>query len=171
LVGGKYKIKLEPAQIIDFLEKRKMIPCMLLKFSLVIVYLGMKTLTGFSVEYTTRMVRAVRELLKDDFPEEFGLSKNIILDSMNVASITLGPDGHGGLRELYVFDVIYNGGFDKKILDKLGRMAYRDLLIPYLAFAYNYGLSKYGQLDDKIALPYTETELKKIFENKFKQLN
>lgn len=171
LIGGDNKIAIEPDTIIKLLSQRKLIPCMLLKFALAIVYLGMKTLTGFSLEYTTRMVEAIRELIRNDFPDEYKLSEKIILNSMNVASITLGPDGHGGWKELYAFDVIYNGGFNRKVLEKIGRIQYKDLLIPYLAFAYSYGLSKYGRVEDAVPLPYTEVELKKIFENKFNQLN
>ena len=171
LVGKEHRIRIEVAEITELLRQRKLIPCMLLKFALVIVYLGMKTLTGFSLEYTTRMVKAIRELIKDDFPEEYELSGKIILNSMNVASITLGPDGQGGWKELYAFDVIYNGGFDKKVLEKMGRIQYKELLIPYLAFAYSYGLSKYGRPEEAVALPYTEAELKKIFEDKFNNLS
>lgn len=170
LVGAEHRIPIMPEAIIKLLTERKLIPCMLLKFALVIVYLGMKTLTGFSLEYTTRMVRAIRELLKEDFPDEYQLSEKIVLNSMNVASITLGSDGHGGWKELYAFDVIFNGGFDKRVLNKIGRIQYKDLLIPYLAFAYTYGLSKYGNLENAVPLPYTEADLKKIFENKFNNL-
>ncbi|HOZ36795.1 MAG TPA: hypothetical protein PLR18_03115 [bacterium] len=171
LVGEGYKITIEPEIITKLLAEKKLIPCMLLKFALVIVYLGMKTLTGFSLEYTTRMVGAIRELIKEDFPDEYELSEKIILNSMNVASITLGPDGQGGWKELYAFDVIFNGGFDEKVLEKIGRIQYKDLLIPYLAFAYSYGLNKYGRVEDAVILPYTEIELKKIFENRFNNLS
>ncbi len=169
LVGnnGNYRIEFTPEAISEKLLEKKLLPCMLLKFSLIMLYMGMKPLAGYSIEYLTRMKQGMIEILEKDFPEEAELAKQVPIDNMNIISVCQGRDKNGNLKELYAFDIFYQGGFKEEYLRKLDSFQFKEYMIPPMLFAYNYGLNKYGKDERKKEFPITEEYLKKTAEKIF----
>lgn len=163
----KFKLKFNPEDISKFLLEKKLLPCMLLKFSLIIFYMGMKPLSGYSLEYLTRMKKKMVEVLEEDFPKDAELAKEIPLDNMNLISICQGRDEQNKLKELHAFDIFYKGGFKEEYFKKLDSHEFKEFMIPPLLFAYNYGIAKYGNPDEKKSFALTEADLQKTLENIF----
>ncbi|MFA6227206.1 MAG: hypothetical protein WC631_01870 [Candidatus Paceibacterota bacterium] len=162
-----FKVRFTSEAVSDILLKKKMLPCMLLKFSLIMFYMGMKPLAGYSLEYLTRMKQKMIEVLEEDFPEDAKLVKQIPLDNMNLISICQGRDDQGKLKELHAFDIFYQGGFKKEYFERLDSHKFKEFMIPPLLFAYNYGITKYGNISEKKNLTITEKDLQKTSENIF----
>ena len=172
LVGKNknYKVPFDLKSITAELEAKRMLPGMLLKFALIMFYMGMKPFAGYSLEYLTRMKERMIKLLSEDFPEEAKLIEEIPLDNMNLISICKGSDD-GKVKDLNAFDVFYQGGFGKDYFDKLDKVKFQDFMAPFLLFAYNYGLDKYGTTADKESkksFSITEDELQKPLNKLFK---
>ncbi|HRY82860.1 MAG TPA: hypothetical protein P5232_04160 [Candidatus Moranbacteria bacterium] len=168
LIGeNEFKLEFTPEAIIGKLKSKKILPGMLLKFSLIIFYMGMKPLAGYSLEYLTRMKIKMIEILAEYFPEEAELAKNIPLDNMNLISICQGRDSQGKLKELHAFDIFLKGGFSEEYFNKLDSIKFKEYMIPPLLFAYDYGISKYGNIKDKKNFSITEENLKKNLEKIF----
>jgi len=168
LVGENFKVQLSPEAIIEKLKERKILPGMLLKFSLIVFYMGMKPLMGFSLEYMTRLKAKMIEVLEKHFPEEAERSKSIPYDNMNLISICKGKDDKGNLKDLHAFDIFYKGGFTETYLKNLNKIPFKEFMVPALLFAYNYAISKYGKPEDKKTFDVSEDELQKPFYKLFK---
>ncbi|MEI7497798.1 MAG: hypothetical protein WCK11_00760 [Candidatus Falkowbacteria bacterium] len=162
-----FKIELSPEVICEKLLEKKLLPCMLLKFSLIIFYMGMKPLAGYSLEYLTRMKQKIVEVLKEDFPIDAKLASLVPLDNMNLASICQGRNEHGDLKELHAFDIFYRNGFNEEYFKKLDSHPFNEFMVPPLLFAYNYGRNKYGNQDKKKEFIITEADLQKNIEKLF----
>lgn len=167
LTGNDFEVKLNPDAIIAKLKEKKILPGMLLKFSLVIFYMGMKPLMGYSLEYMTRLKIKMLEVLKKHFPKEAARAEKIPYDNMNLISICKGLDNKGSLKDLHAFDIIYRGGFTKDYLDKLDKIPFSEFMVPSLLFAYNYSMDKFGNPEDKKNFNITEEELQKPFKKLF----
>lgn len=169
LVGaeGTFNVEFTPMAISKKLLEKKLLPCMLLKFALIVFYMGMKPLAGYSLEYLTRMKQKIVEILEDSFPEESELANQIPIDSMNVISICQGRDKQGNLKELHAFDIFYRQGLKEEYFKKLDKYAFKDFMIPPLLFAYDYGIAKYGEVSNKKKFLITETDLQKILKKIF----
>jgi hypothetical protein len=167
LVGIGIQIKMTPEDVIANLRARKILPGMLLKFSLTVFYMGMKPLMGYSLEYMTRLKEKMVGVLEKYFPEEAERAKNIPYDNMNLISICKGKNSEGKLTDLRAFDIFYKGGFTKDYLEKLDKLQFKDFMAPALLFAYNYSVGKFGKPEDKKTFEITEEELQKPFEKLF----
>lgn len=167
LVGENFEVQLAPQAIISKLKEKKILPGMLLKFSLITFYMGMKPLMGYSLEYMTRLKVKMIEVLEKHFPEEAERSKKIPYDNMNLISICKGKDKEGKLKDLHAFDIFYKGGFTEKYLKNLDSIPFKEFMVPALLFAYNYSVGKYGNPEDKKNFNITEEELQKPFEKLF----
>ena len=169
LIGNDeaFKVEFTPEAVSRSLLQKKILPGMLLKFSLIMFYMGMKPLAGYSLEYLTRMQKKMVEVLEKDFPEDAALAKQVPLDNMNLISICQGRDSEGKLKELHAFDVFYRGGFTEDYFKKLDSCKFKEFMIPPLLFAYTYGLAKYGNGDKKKIFAITEADLQKTLEKVF----
>ena len=169
LVGGdgSFKVEFTPEAVAERLLQKKLLPGMLLKFSLIMFYMGMKPLAGYSLEYLTRMKQKMIEVLEEDFPEEAELAGQVPLDNMNLISICQGRDEQGTLKELHAFDIFFRGGLKEEYFQKLDSHAFKEFMIAPLLFAYDYGLGKYGNPADKKAFPLTAADLQKYLETMF----
>jgi len=164
---ASFKLAFTPEAIIAKLKEKKLLPGMFLKFSLIMLYMGLRPLAGYSIEYLTRIKQKMIEILKDDFPQEAKWAKNVPVDSMNLIAICQGRDEQGKLKELHAFDIIYRGGFTKEYFDKLDSFCFKDYMIPPMLFAYQYGINKYGEANSKKELPISESYLQKFLEKIF----
>jgi len=162
-----YKVGFDAESLIPELEAKRIYPGMLLKFSLLLFYIGMKPLAGYSLEYLTRMKERMIKILKDDFPLEAELVKSVPLDNMNLISICKGRDANGNLKDLHAFDIFYQGGFSAEYMKNLDRIKFKEFMVPFLLFAYGYGLGKYGDSSKKVEFPITEAQLQKPLESLF----
>lgn len=167
LAGKEIEIPLVPEVVISNLKEKRILPGMLLKFSLIIFYMGMKPLMGYSLEYMTRLRERMIEILHKYFPEEAERSRKIPFDNMNLISVCKGRDSQGNLKDLHAFDVIYQGGFTKGYLESLDKIPFKEFMVPSLLFAYHYAISKYGDQKDKKSFNITEGELQEYFQNLF----
>ena len=167
LSGKNFSVQLTPEEIISGLQSKRLLPGMLLKFSLIIFYMGMKPLMGYSLEYMTRLKIKMVKILEERFPEEAARSKKIPFDNMNLISLCKGENGQGGLKDLYAFDILFTGGFTEDYLKDLDQVPFKDFMAPSLLFAYNYALSKYGRQGDRKVFNITEDELQKPFARLF----
>ena len=151
LVGNNesFKLKFELPLLINEMREKRMLPGMLLKFALIMFYMGMKPLAGFSLEYLTRMRTRMARILQNNFPQEAGMIELIPLDNMNLISICKGINSRGRLHDLHAFDIMYHGGFREDYFEKLDRIPFRDFMASSLLFAYDYGIDKYGTNQDK----------------------
>jgi hypothetical protein len=165
--GGNFKVEFTPEGVSQKLLEKKLLPGMLLKFSLIMFYMGMKPLAGYSLEYLTRMKQNIVEVLEEDFPEEAKLAREVPLDNMNLISICQGRDAQGVLKELHAFDIFYRGGFKEEYFTKLDACAFKEFMIPPLLFAYTYGIGKYGTASEKKEFAITEADLQKTLEKIF----
>ncbi|MFA5878507.1 MAG: hypothetical protein WC845_04035 [Candidatus Staskawiczbacteria bacterium] len=163
LVGKGIQIKLNPDDIIANLKEKKILPGMLLKFSLTVFYMGMKPLMGYSLEYMSRLKEKMIGILEKYFPEEAERSRNIPYDNMNLISICKGKGSEGKPKDLHAFDVFFKGGFAKSYLEKLDKFQFKDFMIPSLLFAYNYSVNKFGKQEEKKTFNISEEELQKPF--------
>jgi len=162
-----FKIRFAPQEVIKKLQQKELLPCMFLKFSLIMLYMGMKPLAGYSIEYLTRIKKNMIDVLKEDFPKEAELATGVPIDNMNVISICQGRDDKGELRELHAFDIFYRGGFSEDYFKKLDSFHFKDYMIPPMLFAYKYGLAKYGGSDQRQEFSVTEEDLQKTAEKIF----
>jgi len=167
LVGNGIQVKLNPDDVVAKLKEKKILPGMLLKFSLIVFYMGMKPLMGYSLEYMSRLKEKMVMVLEKYFPEEAERAKNIPYDNMNLISICKGKDSEGKLKDLHAFDIFYQGGFTEKYLEKLDTISFKEFMAPALLFAYNYSVGKFGKPEDLKTFKITEEELQKPFEKLF----
>ena len=164
---NNFEIEFSLENIIENLKSKRILPGMLLKFSLILFYMGMKPLAGYSLEYLTRMKAKIIEVLKEDFPEEVELIKSVPLDNMNLISICQGRDENGKIKELHAFDIFFRGGFSREYFEKLDSLEFKEFMVPPLLFAYNYGVDKYGDIKEKKKFSITEKDLQKKLEKIF----
>lgn len=160
----EYRLPLEPEEVIHGLQTRKLLPGMFLKFSLIIIYMGMKTFNGFSAEYLSRIIPKMIKILASDGYIEAELVKDAPLDNMNIISLCKGLDEQNQLKDIYAFDVFYQGGFSREYFQRCDAVLFKDLLISSLPLAYQYGLSKFGDIQSKKEFMISEEKLQAPFQ-------
>jgi hypothetical protein len=144
---GNY-INLNEDDVVLLLRQKKLIIGMLLKFSLVIFYMGLKPLAGLgSVEYLNRMKIKISNFLSQDFSDEVENFKNIDINAMVSIPLLLEKDGEN-VKSINAFDVFYKGGMSQDYFNRLSKLPLKSLVVPILSF-YTYAAAKYGKEEDK----------------------
>lgn len=148
VANNGYEVKLNEKDITSALRSKKILLGMLLKFSLIVFYMGLKPLAGFgSIEYLTRIKARIIDFLKNDFPDEIKNIACIELDGFISLPLTL-EKIDGKIQRINAFDVFYRGGMKKEYFDKLSKIPFKNFMAPLLSY-YTYAIAKYGSEKDK----------------------
>jgi len=159
---------LNEKDVILLLRQKKLIIGMLLKFSLVIFYMGLKPLAGLgSVEYLNRMKIKISNFLSKYFSDEVENFKNIDINGMVSIPLLLEKDGTN-VKSINAFDVFYKGGISQDYFNRLSKLPLKSLVVPILTF-YTYAAAKYGNEEDKkvkfeLAPPLLNSYLTSLFD-------
>lgn len=152
-----YKIELEQDKIKYLLKNNEIIPNLFLIFSYLVFWCGIKPLVGYgSGNYLTKMKEVWMEIFQESDKEEYLRTKGINTKSLVGGQIvTYNRNEKNEIYSQFAFDVIYNGGLDKKYLKNLFSMQYRALLKPALMEIYE----SYVPLDERIDLQLKTSDM------------
>ncbi|MBX4191286.1 MAG: hypothetical protein KW804_00610 [Candidatus Doudnabacteria bacterium] len=141
---GKVKIPWQEDEIIKQLEQRKLLPCMLLKFSLLIFYMGLRPLTGYgSANYISIMQRDVIEFLNNKSDESSRISR-IKVNNLTTVPVVVKKENNA-IKNYYAFDVMCDEGLNEDYLKNINQVPLKYFLASRLNDLYNYAYPLYGK--------------------------
>lgn len=142
---GSIKIDWTEEEIVKSLRIRKLVPGMLLKYSLLIFYLGIRPLTGLgSTYYISLMQQDMFKFLKERYPEEAERMSKIKVNNMTTVPVVLKKTKQG-IEDYFAFDVMKDGGLTKEYLHRINQVSLKNFMATGLNVTYDYAFSKYGK--------------------------
>jgi hypothetical protein len=141
---GGFKANWNPDEIIRLLRLRKLLPCMLIKFALIIFYMGLRPLTGYgSTNYISVMKQDLYDFLGDEFSTEKAKIEKIKVNNLTTVPVVL-KKTELGIESYYAFDAMKDGGLSLDYLKKLNSVPLKNFLASRLNDVYDYAFSLYG---------------------------
>ena len=163
---GAVKLEWNKQALIEALKRRQILPCMLLKFSLIIFYMGLWPFTGYgSTNYITVMQRQLSDFLETDFPEEVDRIRKMKVNNMTSIPVVLRKK-ENLIENYFAFDVIKDGGLPMDYLDKINKVPLKYFLAPRLDQLYEYAFNLYGK-GAKSNIKITSDDCQPLFKKVF----
>lgn len=153
LQGGKLKsedgslqIGWNKESIIEALKKRQIFPGMFMKYSLLVLYAGMKPFAGYaSSNSIAQMQHDLSEFLANDFPEDCKLMKQLVVNNLTSIPVLLKRTPEGTIENYWAFDIMKDGGLSEQYFQKLNSVPIKYFMVPNLPTMYDYGFNLYGK--------------------------
>jgi hypothetical protein len=140
------KIPWKENEIISLLEQRKILPCMLIKFSLLIFYMGLRPMTGYgSANYISIMQQDLSEFLVNNSNEVEGIQK-IKVNNLTTVPVVVKKE-NGEIKNYYAFDVMRNNGLPEHYLKQINKVPLKYFLASRLNDLYSYAYPLYGKAE------------------------
>lgn len=129
----------------DALRNKKILPGMLLKFSLILFYMGIKPFAGYgSGNYLTIMQKDMTEFLKDEYPQEVENINSITVNNITSVPVLLKRGKNHEIESYFAFDIMFNGGLSQTYFDKINSVPLKFFMAPNLNAMYEYAFNLYG---------------------------
>ena len=130
----------------DALRKKKLLLGMLLKFSLIIFYMGLKPFAGYgSGNYLAVVQKDMMEFLKDDYPNEVENIKTIVVNNITSVPVLLRRNKDGKIENFFAFDIMLSGGLPEAYFKKIDSAPLKFFMAPNLNAIYEYAFNLYGK--------------------------
>lgn len=143
---GSLKINWDLESIAQALREKKLLPGMLLKFSLILFYMGMKPFAGYgSANYLGTLQKDMIEFLKTDFPEESERIKSLQVNNLTSVPVLLKRGKEGNIENYFAFDIMFNGGLTQEYFKKINSVPLKFFMTPNLNTMYEYAFNLYGK--------------------------
>jgi len=132
--------------ITDALRKRKILPGMFLKFSLILFYAGIKPFAGYgSANYLAILQKDMIEFLKDDYPDEISNIKTLVVNNVTSVPILLRRGKNGKIENFFALDIMLSGGLTENYFKKINSVPLKFFMASNLNTLYDYGFNLYGK--------------------------
>ncbi len=142
---GELSLEWKKESLISALKDRKILPNMLLKFSLIIFYMGMRPQTGYgSANYVSIMKQNIIDYLGGDFSDELSRIENMKVNNLTTIPVVLRRNNNN-IENYFAFDVMKDGGLNKEYFDKINKLPLKYFLAPALNAIYDYAFHLYGK--------------------------
>jgi len=143
--ADNFFIEWSPESIIKALQDKQILPGMLLKFSLLLYYMGLKPYTGYgSAYYLYVLQQDMVEFLKSKHPEEAKNMTGIPMNTVTTIPVVLFRGKNGQVANYYAFDIIKDGGLKSDYFQKINSIPVKNFMIPNLNTIYTYAFNLYG---------------------------
>jgi hypothetical protein len=130
----------------DALSKRKILPGMFLKFSLILFYTGIKPFAGYgSGNYLAVLQKDMMEFLENDYPSEVENIKNLIVNNVTSVPVLLHRNKDGKIENFFAFDIMLNGGLSETYFKKIDSVPLKFFMASNLNTIYEYAFNLYGK--------------------------
>jgi len=157
-------ITLDEASVFRALDEKLILPGMLLKFSLILFYLGMKPFAGYgSANYLSVMQKEVADFMRDDFLEEVSNFESLAMNNVTSVPVLLKRDGDGNVRDYFAFDIISDGGLGTDYFSKIDSVPLKYFMASNLNTMYDYAYNLYGSGEKELDFRLTPEDYGDLF--------
>lgn len=154
---GNFTLSLNDESVIGGLKNRTLYSSILTTFSMIAFWAGVKCLGGVNqIRYLTDYKNTLVELLDRIGDKDKDFVASVDLLGVNTFSVFF-KKIDVKIKELYAFDVFFQGGISKEYLDNMGYLTVRDVLLPSLPFFYTVSVPE----KDKRNIQFNDADLYK----------
>lgn len=152
---GIFTLSLNEQDVIDALTHKTIYPSILTTFLMIAFWAGIKCLGGVNqIRYLTDYKNTLTKLLEGIGDKDKQFVETVDLLGVNTFSIFFKKINNAP-KELFAFDVFYQGGITRQYLDNIGHLTVRDVLMPSLPFFYSLSVPEKYRKD----IQFNPTEL------------
>lgn len=152
LVGGKlqsedldFETNWDLESLSDALRRKRILPGMLLKFSLILFYMGLKPFAGYgSGSYLAVLQKDMMKFLQNEYTKEAENVKSITVNNVTSVPVLLRRSKDGKIENFFAFDIMASGGLSEKYFEKINSVPLKFFMAPSLNAIYEYAFNLYG---------------------------
>lgn len=146
----RYSVPMELSALKQAVEYKDIYVGMLMKFCLLLFYMGMKPFAGYgSANYLAVMQKDLVGLIKDDYPDEAKRASSFAVNNLTSVPVLIRQLSDGGIDNFFAFDIISSGGLTKDYFHRLDSVPVKNFMAPNLPNMYDYAFNLYGKGDKK----------------------
>ena len=166
LVNGDKSIRvgLDEESIFMALNEGLILPGMLLKFSLVLFYLGMKPFAGYgSANYLSVMQKEVADFIREDYRDEVSGFESLVVNNVTSVPVLLKRDSDGRIQDYFAFDIVSDGGLERDYFSKIDSIPLKCFMASNLNAMYDYAYNLYGSGEKELGFRVTPDDYGGLF--------
>ena len=158
---GSFEIAWNLEELTRALRYKQILPGMLLKFSLILFYMGLKPFAGYgSANYLSVLQKDFLEFLRSDFPDEVSNIRELTVNNVTSIPVLLRHRA-GKIEDYFAFDIITNGGLPESYFKTLNSVPLKYFMAVNLNRMYDYAFNLYGQ-GEKETVVATEGDYERL---------